>query len=92
VVALLHLFDTHLCYNAVLYTHSQQAGISWCCNNSLAAAVKIIVSEVFLPDIHQNVSVFLPLAANLSHTFSVAKKRISPQSEARTYMLKSGAV
>lgn len=25
--------------------------------------VKIIVSEVFLPDVHQNLGVFLPLAA-----------------------------
>lgn len=53
-VALLHLFDTHLCYKSGLYTYSEQVGPSRCCNNSLAATVKIIVSEVFLSDIHQN--------------------------------------
>lgn len=54
VVALLHLFDTYLCYNSVPYTYSEQAGLSWSYNNSLAAMVKIIASEEFLPDIHQN--------------------------------------
>lgn len=76
VVALLHLFDTHLCYESVPRTYREQAGLSRCYNHSLAATIKITVSEEFLPDTHQNVSVFLPLAANLSHTLCAAEKEL----------------
>lgn len=73
VASLLH---TKLCYNPVLHRHSEQAALSWYCNHSLAAMVKITVSKVFLPDFHQNVSVFLPLAGNLSHGLSVVEKEL----------------
>lgn len=48
-----------------------------CYNNCLTATVKITVYEVFLPDIHQHASVFLPRTANLRHTLSVAKEELA---------------
>lgn len=56
--------------------HTKQAGLRWCYNNCLTATVKITVYEVFLPDIHQHASVFLPCTANLCHTLSVAKEEL----------------
>lgn len=74
VVVLLHPFDALLCSSSVPRTCSEQAGLTWRCNNSPAATVKITASEVFLPDTHQNESVFLPPAANLSHSLHAAEE------------------
>lgn len=70
------LLCTKLCCSPVLHRRSEQAALGWYYSHSLAAMVKITVSKVFLPDFHHNVSVFLPLAANLSHGLNVAEKEL----------------
>lgn len=75
MVELLHL-SIHSSATSQCCTHSEQSALSWYRNHPLAALVKITESKEFLPDVRHNVSVLLPLAANLSHSLRVAEKEL----------------